>query len=114
MDAKTRKACATKEQKKLTKIFSAVLEPDEMSKVLGLVENAAFMRVSLRELQQDIQEHGFIEAYQNGPNQSGTKDSVYLRAYNNLLKSYNTTMKQLIAAAPTVRGDVDDDGFDAL
>lgn len=113
MDAKARKSSATKEKKKLEKIFKAVMDDDDFKKVEGLIENAAFMRISLRELQQNVQEHGFIEVYQNGPDQSGTKDSTYLRAYNNMLKSYNTTIKQLLAAAPSARGDVDD-GFDAL
>lgn len=113
MDAKSRKANTTKEKNKLEKIFKAVLDDDDYKKVEGLIENAAFMRVSLRELQQNVQEHGFIEIYQNGPDQSGTKDSTYLKAYNNMLKSYNTTIKQLIAAAPSAKGDVDD-GFDSF
>ena len=113
MDAKSRKANTTKAKNKLEKIFKAVLDDDDYKKVEGLIENAAFMRVSLRELQQNVQEHGFIEIYQNGPDQSGTKDSTYLKAYNNMLKSYNTTIKQLIAAAPSAKGDVDD-GFDSF
>ena len=113
MNAKTRKTGATKEKNKLTKIFKAVMDDDDFKKVEGLIENAAFMRVSLRELQRNIQEYGFIEVYQNGPDQSGTKDSTYLRAYNNMLKSYNTTIKQLLTAAPSAKGDVDD-GFDSL
>lgn len=113
MNAKTRKANATKEKNKLEKIFKAVLDDDEYEKIEGLIENAAFMRVSLRELQVDVQNHGYVEEYCNGENQYGTKDSSYLRAYNNVLKSYNTTMKQLITAVPSAKGDIDD-GFDAL
>ena len=113
MEAKERKSLTTKEKKKLTKIFEQVLDADEMAKAAGLIENASFMRIALRELQGDLQAYGYIERYQNGENQSGLKDSSYLRAYNNLLKSYNTTMKQLLSLAPSARGDVDD-GFDAL
>jgi predicted transcriptional regulator len=113
MDVKTRKANATKEARKLTKIFSEVLDGDEMTKAAGLIENAAFMRVSLKELQINLQENGFVETYQNGENQSGMKDSSYLRAYNNLYKSYSATMKQLFALAPAAKAEVDD-GFDAL
>ena len=113
MEAKERKSLTTREKNKLTKIFAEVLDDDEMAKAAGLIENASFMRIALRELQGDLQTHGYIERYQNGENQSGLKDSSYLRAYNNLLKSYNTTMKQLLSLAPSAKGDVDD-GFDSL
>ena len=113
MEAKERKSLTTREKNKLIKIFSEVLDDDEMAKAAGLIENASFMRIALRELQNDLQTYGYIERYQNGENQSGLKDSSYLRAYNNLLKSYNTTMKQLFSLAPSAKSDVDD-GFDAL
>ena len=59
-------------------------------------------------------ELGFVEHYQNGEHQSGLKDSSHLRAYNNLLKNYHTTIKLLLSSAPAAKAEVKDDGFDSF
>jgi replicative DNA helicase len=107
-----RQKAAKKEKNKLNKIFKDVISAEDFKKIDGLIENAAFLRVSLTELQMEIQEKGYVEEYQNGENQYGTKESCYVRAYNNLVKSYNTTMKQLMDFAPDA--DVKEDPFDAF
>ena len=65
-----------------------------------LIENAAFMAVSLTDLQRIINEKGYTEEYQNGENQFGTKKSSEVDIYNTMVKNFNATMKQLIDMLP--------------
>ena len=88
-----------REIKRLNKIF-ANLTQDAAQVAEKLIENAAFMTVSLSELQRIINEKGYTEEYQNGENQFGTKKSSEVDIYNTMIKNFNTTMKQLIDMLP--------------
>lgn len=67
------------------------------------------MYITLLSLQQDILIHGCTEEYQNGANQSGIKESSSIKVYNNMIRSYNTVIKNLIGLLPTERqSDVQD------
>ena len=65
-----------------------------------LLQNAAFMCVTLQDLQAAINENGTSDTYQNGRNQSGVKASADLQAYNSLAKVYNALMDKLSAKLP--------------
>lgn len=65
-----------------------------------LIENAAFMAVSLEDLRAEINEKGWTESYQNGANQSGVKKSAASECYTATYKNYLATVKQLIDIAP--------------
>ena len=88
-----------REIKRLTRIFS-FLPKDSAAVSEKLIENAAFMAVSLNELQAIINEKGYTEEYHNGENQSGIKKSSEVDIYNTMIKNFNTTMKQLIDMLP--------------
>ena len=47
-------------------------------------------------MQEEIYKNGVIETYKNGENQYGKKPSSALQSYNNLMKTFNTTMKLLL------------------
>ena len=87
------------EIKRLNKIFSNLTQ-DASAVAERLIENAAFMAVSLNELQGLINLHGYTEEYQNGENQKGVKKSSEVDIYNTMIKNFNTTMKQLIDMLP--------------
>lgn len=70
----------------------AIVEP--------LIANAAFMAVTLEDLQAAINTDGVVDTYRNGENQNGVKTSAALQAYNSTLKNYNTVIKQLYALVP--------------
>lgn len=93
-------------------VFEKYLDDDSNTVAIGVIENASFQYAVLHELQDDIRENGCTEEYQNGKGQRGMKDSCYLRAYNNTLKSYNATMKILLAMLPKDKRSEIDDGFD--
>ena len=73
---------------------------DKLAIVIPMIENAAFMRVTLDDLQKEVLSGGVVEHYQNGENQSGMKQSAALQAYNALLKSYTNVMKSLYNYMP--------------
>lgn len=69
-----------------------------------LIRNAAFMAVSLQELQDIINANGYSDEYQNGKDQSGTKKTPEVDIYNTMIKNFNTTMKQLYEMMPEGQG----------
>ena len=99
-----------KEINKLKKIYKEESD-DKRKSVEKLIENAAWMAVSLTELKGFIDEYGYTESYQNGEHQSGTKDSTYVRAYNTMIKNYNSTIKLLL---DNLKTDGSDSGKDKL
>lgn len=75
--------------------------PDNQREVVApLIQNAAFMKVTLEDLQEIINEEGVIDSYQNGANQSGTKQSATLQSYNSLIKNFASVQRQLIQLLP--------------
>ena len=83
--------------------------------VKALIENAAFMAVTLQELQDEINEKGVIEKYQNGANQYGVKKSSEVEVYNSMIKNYSSIIKQLTDLLhKTEQDQLPDDGFDAF
>ena len=87
------------EYKRMKKLFSALPE-NELSFCDPLLQNAAFMFATLQDLQLAINMNGATDSYQNGANQSGTKASADLQAYNSLAKVYNALMDKLSAKLP--------------
>jgi hypothetical protein len=78
----------------------AQLPENELSFCDPLLQNAAFMCITLQDLQVAINQNGVTDSYQNGANQSGTKASADLQAYNSLAKVYNALMDKLSAKLP--------------
>ena len=68
-----------------------------------LIQNAAFMRVTLDDLQEIITKEGPVDSYQNGANQSGMKQSAALQAYNALVKNYASVIKRLTDMLPPMK-----------
>ena len=88
----------SKEVKKLEKIFKNV-EADKVKLVQGLIENAAFLRVTLYELREIMLETGTIENFKNG-SQEMLREHPAMKNYSTLLKNYTTIMKQLFDVLP--------------
>ena len=83
------------EKKKLKQILSQIDE--NLLKICdSLVENIAFMTVTLDSLVETMKAKGVKEFYKNGKNQFGYKESVEVRVYNTMQKNYQSSMKVLI------------------
>lgn len=89
------------EEERLSAIFSA-LDENELQVVKGLISQAAFMLITLENLQQAIQKNGSVGEYKNGKDQYGTKQSAELQAYNQTLRSYNSVIGKLLKLVPRV------------
>ena len=94
------------ERNRLNKILGATkqkdgLEPTPKIKAAkGLIDNAAFMTIHLKDLQAELNEHGCVEEYRNGENQYGMKKSAAADIYTTMYKNYIATIKQLAELAP--------------
>ena len=88
-----------KEKQKMNKIFSKV-DKNKKTIVEKLIENVAFMSVTLDDLKEDIKTYGVKETYMNGSNQFGFKESIESKTYNTMLKNYMNAVKQLIDLLP--------------
>lgn len=102
-----------KEMLRLKRIFKD-LEKDKLDTAISLIKNAAFMAVTLEDLQQTINREGTVSEYQNGENQWGTKKSPEVEIYNTMIKNHMTIIKQLTDLLPKDTPKSEDDGFDAF
>lgn len=101
-----------KEVNKLKKLY---INLDDKTKkaVYSLIENAAFMIVTLKDLQETIKINGVVSEYQNGENQWGTKKSPEIEIYNTMIKNHMSIIKQLTDLLPKeIKVADEDDGFE--
>ena len=87
------------EIKRLTKIF-ANIDEDKRELCQQLIQNAAFMAVSLRDLQEQIKIDGWVEEYQNGATQKGRKTGSAAVLYTKLINNYRQTIGDLCKLLP--------------
>lgn len=86
----------------LTRISRRFEKADANQRAIAapLIQNAAFMKVTLEDLQEIINAEGVIDEYKNGENQYGTKQSATLQSYNALIKNYANVIKTLASILP--------------
>ena len=92
--------------------FLKEIEPKVKKGVKSLIDNVAYMAVTLRELRDDINHEGLITEYQNGENQFGTKKSPKVEIYNTMVKNYTSSFKTLLDLLPKNKEQIIDDGFE--
>lgn len=92
--------------------FLKEIEPKVKKGVKSLIDNVAYMAVTLRELRGDINQEGLITEYQNGENQFGTKKSPKVEIYNTMVKNYRSSFKTLLDLLPKNKEQIIDDGFE--
>ena len=88
-----------KELKKLEKLFSAM--PENRKRLCeGLLQNAAFMAVTLRELQQEVIAHGAVIECQSGNGFETIKDNPAQKSYTTMIARYSGIINQLLSLLP--------------
>ena len=88
-----------KELDRISQVFESV--PDNERTVIDpLLQNCAFMKVTLEDLQEEINRDGVSESYQNGANQSGQKENSRLKSYNRLIKNFESVTKTVMKYLP--------------
>jgi len=88
-----------KELNRISRYFDDVAE-NQRAIVAPLLQNAAFMKVTLEDLQEEINANGPTDEYKNGNNQFGVKQSATLQSYNALIKNYASVIKTLSQQLP--------------
>ncbi|WP_195989941.1 hypothetical protein [Clostridium sp. D53t1_180928_C8] len=101
-------------KKEINKIkgFLKNIEPKVLKGVTSVIDNVAYMAVTLKELRDEIQVEGVLTEYQNGENQFGVKKSPKIEIYNTMVKNYNSSMKLLLDLLPKNKEITIDDGFE--
>ena len=100
-----------KEIRKINVLFKD-LDRSVKKTVESLIQNAAYMAVTLRDLQNTLDSEGLICEYQNGENQWGTKKSPEVEIYNTMVKNFISAMKAINDYLPKDKMKKDDDNFE--
>ncbi|MGI5949721.1 hypothetical protein [Peptoniphilus sp.] len=79
----------------------------------NLIEEVAFMKATLKELKELIDEHGPIDEMPQGE-YSILREHPALKSYNTMVQRYSTIIKQLMDLLPKEQQKEVDDGFEAF
>ena len=88
-----------KEKERLSEIFKD-LEENKLKTCKALIERAAFITISLEDLEDQLNKTGWVETYQNGKNQCGMKKAAAADVHISLTKNLNAIVKQLLDFVP--------------
>jgi len=103
-------------KKEITRLTATFKKIDKESKntVVSLIRNAAFMTITLEDLEEQMNINGVVSEYQNGENQFGTKKSPEVEIYNTMIKNQMNIIKQLTDLLPkqAINNGEENDGFD--
>ena len=89
-------------REELTKLLEGL--PEVKKRIAGdLIEQAAFLSVTLEDLAESITKNGTVEEYTNGANQSGRKVSSDAKLYSNLIAKYSAIITKLMKIAPDAK-----------
>ena len=91
-----------REKNRLAEIFKD-LEPNKLNTCQALIDRAAFITISLQDLEVQLNEIGWTEYYQNGENQSGYKKAAAADVHISLTKNLNAIVKQLLDLVPAAQ-----------
>lgn len=94
------------EIRRLNSLFKD-MSKDTKKLVRSLIENAAFMAVTLEDLQNHINTHGVVSDYQNGEHQWGTKKSPEVEVHISMTKNHSAVMRQLTDLLPKAKTSQD-------
>ena len=83
------------ERERLNALF-ADLDANQLQAAAGLISSAAFLAVSLEDLESEINANGYIDSYTNGSNQAGEKISAAVQAYATLNAKYQSAIQKLL------------------
>lgn len=103
-----------KEEKRLRQIYKNIDE-DNKAIIDGLINRAAYMRVTLEDWEKDIDDNGFIEMFtQSEKTAPYERERPVIRLYNTMNKNYQSIIKQLSDLVPKYEPTPkeEDDGFE--
>lgn len=100
------------EEKRLRRIYRDIDE-DNRAIIDGLIQRAAYMRITLEDWELDIMENGYIEMFTQSPQTPPyERERPVVRLYNTMNKNYQSIIKQLSDLVPKPEAKEESDGFD--
>lgn len=98
---------------RLTKLFKDI-EANRRLTAKGLIEEAAYMKITLQELKVEIDKHGPIDEMPQG-DYSILREHPALKSYNTMVQRYTNIIDKLTNLHPKEESNKDiDDGFDSF
>lgn len=104
MAEQTKEARIKSEIARLDKIFSNI-EENKKKLIKKLIDNAAFMTITLEELQKSINEDGPVITSINGNGFETINEHPAQKSYNQMIAKYTSTIKQLTDLLPDSKED---------
>jgi hypothetical protein len=89
------------------------LPKDKIDIADGLVNEAAFMRVTLEDLKEDINKNGTVDEMPQG-SYSIMRESPSVKIYNTMVQRYAGTCKEIFNLLPKDVVVEEDDGFESF
>ena len=87
-----------KEYKRLIKLFDGI-SSEKLKAVDGMIQRAAFMRVALEDLEDVVDKEGVLDLFEQG-DYTYNREHPAMKSYNQTVKNYNATMKQIVESLP--------------
>lgn len=106
----------SKEIKRLNIIYEDI-KKENKSIIEGLIQRAAYMRITLEDYEKDLDNKGYVELFtQSQKTEPYERERPVARLYNTMNKNYQTIIKQLGDLLPKENGSKteQDDGFDSF
>ncbi len=101
-----------KEINRLKRIYKNI-DKDNKAIIDGLIQRAAYMRVTLEDWERDIMENGITEMFtQSDKTDPYERERPVARLYNTMNKNYQSIIKQLSDLVPKPEPKQEDDGFE--
>ena len=103
------------EEARLRKNYKEI-KRDKAAIVDGLIRRAAYMRISLEDMENDLDDKGFYELFSQSENQEPyERERPVARQYQSMNKNYQSIIKQLSDLLPKeLPKSEGDDGFESF
>jgi hypothetical protein len=98
------------EMKRLSLLFASITDKKRQL-VDGLLNRAAYMRITLEDYERDLDENGYVESFtQSEKTEPYERERPVARLYNTMNKNYQSIIKQLTDLLPEeVKSTIADD-----
>lgn len=108
----TKEQRSSKEEKRLRRIYKNI-GPDQKAIIDGLIQRAAYMRITLEDYEKDLDQKGYVELFtQSDKTEPYERERPVARLYNSMNKNYQSIIKQLTDLVPKKESKPENDGFD--
>lgn len=98
-------------EKKRLKILLSELPEEKKKAAEGLIDECAFMRATLKELREYIDENGLIDEMPQGE-YNILRESPAVKSYNTMIQKYTAVCKLLFDIVPTKAAIENEDDFE--